>query len=182
MSAAPGTRWFAFLRAINTGGRRLTNPQLVEPFLELGFADVDAYQAAGNVTFRCDDASAVTEGRIEVALADAYGFATPTFVRSAAEIADIVARPPFPPELVAATAGKVQVTFMRRAPDATTVAEMMALVPTEDAVVVSGREWYWLPVAGVSGSTLPVGAVERLVGEMTMRTLGTLSRMVARFD
>jgi uncharacterized protein (DUF1697 family) len=45
-------RYYAFLRAINTGNRRLSNEQLLAPFLELGFTDVAAYQAAGNVTFR----------------------------------------------------------------------------------------------------------------------------------
>jgi uncharacterized protein (DUF1697 family) len=173
--------WFAFLRAINTGGRRLTNEQLLAPFVGLGFTDVAAYQAAGNVTFRCDDPGAVAEGRIEEALADAYGFAAPTFVRSAAEVATIVGADPFPADRLAATAGKVQVAFMRDALPAATVDTLMALVPAEDAVVVSGREWYWLPVGGVSGSMLPAGAIGRLVGEMTMRTLGTVARMAARF-
>ena len=57
----------------------------------------------------------------------------------------------------------------------------MAMVPVEDRVVVSGREWYWLPVEGVSTSTLPVSRIEALLGEMTMRTLGTVARMHAEF-
>ena len=61
------------------------------------------------------------------------------------------------------------------------LAEFEALVPAEDEVGVVGREWYWLPVAGISTSAMPVGQIERMLGEMTMRTLGTLQRMVARF-
>jgi hypothetical protein len=34
----------------------------------------------------------------------------------------------------------------------------------------------------VSDSKLPVGRIERLLGEMTMRTLGTVQRMVIKFD
>jgi uncharacterized protein (DUF1697 family) len=174
-------RWFAFLRAINTGNRRLTNEQLLEPFVDLGFTDVAAYQAAGNVTFRCDDPSAVTEHGIEDALAGAYGFATPTFVRSAAEVAAVVASAPFSTEVLRSTAGKVQVTFLRSAPSAATISRLATRVPEQDRVRVIGREWYWLPVEGVSTSMLPVREIELLLGEMTMRTLGTVERLSSKF-
>jgi uncharacterized protein (DUF1697 family) len=178
-------RYFAFLRAINTGNRRLTNEQLLAPFHELGFVEVAAYQAAGNVTFRCADtdvdAGAIDESRIEAALADAYGFATPTFVRTHAELEAIVNAAPFADADLARTAGKVQVAFLRRATPPDSIARVMALVPPEDRVVVWEREWYWLPVDGVSTSMLPAGQIESLLGEMTMRTLGTVTRMFTKF-
>jgi uncharacterized protein (DUF1697 family) len=176
-----GDRYFAFLRAINTGNRRLTNEQLLAPFHELGFIDVGAYQAAGNVTFRCDDPDTAAEARIEAVLARAYGFETPTFVRSAVEVAEVAAAKPFSASDVAASAGKLQATFLRGRPSEAAIAEAMALVPAEDRVVVSGREWYWLPVGGVSTSKLPVSAIEGVLGEMTMRTLGTVERISAKF-
>jgi len=169
------------MRAINTGGRRLTNERLLAPFVELGFTDVAAYQAAGNVTFRCNDPGAVDERCIEAALADAYGFAVPTFVRTSGDVRAIATAAPFTAEELAGTAGKVQVSFLRTAPTAEVVDRVMALVPPEDRVVVDGRHWYWLPVEGVSGSALPVGRIESLLGEMTMRTLGTVSRMSSKF-
>lgn len=175
-------RHFAFLRAINTGNRRVTNEQLLAPFHELGFTDVAAYQAAGNITFRSADPNAVDERRIEAALAVSYGFAAPTFVRSAAEIESIAASEPFADHELAATAGRIQVTFLRTAAPPDRTASVMAVVPPADRVVVSGREWYWLPVEGISTSTLPVGRIEALLGDMTMRTLGTVMRMHARFD
>jgi uncharacterized protein (DUF1697 family) len=171
-------RYFAFLRAINTGTRRLTNERLLAPFHDLGFTDVAAYQAAGNVTFR---GGAVDERHIEAALADAYGFETPTFVRAAAEVAGIVHAAPFAPDDLARTAGKVQVTFLRSAASPEQVERVVALVPEGDRVVVSDREWYWLPVDGVSTSMLPVGQIESVLGEMTMRTLGTVMRLHAKF-
>jgi uncharacterized protein (DUF1697 family) len=174
-------RYFAFLRAINTGTRRLTNERLLAPFADLGFTDVAAYQAAGNVTFHCDDPGAVDERRIEAALAGAYGFAVPTFVRSAAEVRAIAEVEPFTAEELARTAGKVQVSFLRAAATTDVVERVMALVPPEDRIVVDGRHWYWLPVEGISASMLPVGRIEAEVGEMTMRTLGTVARMSTRF-
>ncbi|HSP27885.1 MAG TPA: hypothetical protein VLN74_05000, partial [Ilumatobacteraceae bacterium] len=82
---------------------------------------------------------------------------------------------------LARTAGNIQVTFLRTAAPPEQTAAVLALVPPEDRVVVSGREWYWLPVGGVSTSDVPVGRVESLLGEMTMRTLGTVTRMHAKF-
>lgn len=175
------TRCFAFIRAINTGGRRLTNEQVLEPFRGLGLRDVAAYQAAGNVTFVTDDLGLADPDRLSAALTEAYGFEAPTFVRSAAEMAAVVTAAPFDEEELAATAGRVQVTFLAREPDPAAVAAVAELVPAEDRVVVVGREWFWLPVAGVSDSRLPVGAIEALVGPMTMRTLGTVSRMWDRW-
>ena len=115
---------FAFIRAINTGGRRLTNTELLEPFLAAGYGDVTAYQAAGNVAFRSD-----------------------------------------------------------REPDAieAELGEVLELVPDDDHVRFGGRAWFWLPRAGVSDPSLPVARLEPILGPMTMRTLGTVERMLAEF-
>ena len=174
-------RYFAFLRAINTGTRRLTNDALLEPFHDLGFTDIAAYQAAGNVTFRCGDPDQVAESRIEEALGGVYGFATPTFVRTADEIAAIASAAPFGADELAASDGKTQVAFLRSVPSSAAIAQVTALVPAEDRAVLSGREWYWLPVAGVGRSALPVAEISGLLGDMTMRTLGTVERMTMKF-
>ncbi len=83
--------------------------------------------------------------------------------------------------MLRSTAGKVQVTFLRSAPPTETVSRLETLVPEQDRVRVIGREWYWLPVEGVSTSMLPVREVELLLGEMTMRTLGTVERISSKF-
>jgi hypothetical protein len=67
-----------------------------------------------------------------------------------------------------------------KAPSDDRIREAFAFVPAEDRVAVVGREWYWLPRAGVSDSLLPVTRIERIVGSMTMRTVGTVERMVAQ--
>ena len=175
-------RYYAFLRAINTGGRRLTNERLVEPFHRLGLEEVAAYQAAGNVTFVTDAPALADPDGLSVALGEAYGFPVPTLVRTEDEARAIVAARPFGDDELAATAGRVQVAFMAEAPDDGLVAAVDALVPSADRVVVRGREWFWLPVDGITGSTLPVGSIEALVGPMTIRTLGTVRRMVGRFS
>lgn len=174
-------RYFAFIRAINTGRRRLTNDRVVAPFHEMGFSDVAAYQAAGNVAFSSDDPALAVPQRIEPRLAAAYGFDAPTFVRTADEIHGIADGGPFSPVEVAATDGRVQVVLMHSPPDPAAIRKVMALVPSEDRLEFRGREWFWLPVAGVADSLLPVAEIETMVGPMTMRTLGTITRMRDRF-
>jgi uncharacterized protein (DUF1697 family) len=174
-------RMCAFIRAINTGHRRLTNDQVLAPFRALGLDDVGAYQAAGNVAFRSDRDARALEVELSAALSDAFGFDAPTFVRTAGELRARVAEQPFDVEVVAATRGKTQIAFLASEPDEDQVAAAQELVPADDHVAFVGREWFWLPSAGVSDSSLPVSAVERLLGPMTMRTVGTVTRMLARF-
>ena len=177
----PQRRYFAFIRAINTGGRRLTNDRLMEPFLRLGLSDVAAYQAAGNITFRSDDPDAAGAKRLEAAATEAYGFASPVFVRSRSELRAIIAARPFTDEEVARTEGRIQVSFMHTAPSEIARTDVRALVPEGERLVFSDRHWFWLPALGISDSQLPVATIEGLVGPMTMRTLGTISRMLGKF-
>ncbi len=172
---------FAFLRAINTGGRRLTNEELLAPFRTIGLADVAAYQAAGNVTFRADRDPDEIQVELGPVLAAAYGFDAPVFVRTTVELRAGVADLPFAPEVLAATQGKAQITFLDAVPTPDQVASALDLVPAEDQVVFVGRHWFWLPRAGISTSALPVSKIERIVGPMTMRTVATVERMLARF-
>ena len=45
------TRYVAFLRAINVGGRRVKMHHLRELFESLGFSNVETFIASGNVIF-----------------------------------------------------------------------------------------------------------------------------------
>ncbi len=175
------TRRFAFIRAINTGGRRLTNDEVVAPFVAMGLEDVSAYQAAGNVAFRSEASPDDLTPGLETALAEAYGFDAPTFVRTADEMADLLATAHFTDEQVAATEGRVQCSFLRTEPNAAQLAMLADLCPAEDLSTVAGTHWLWLPRAGISTSAMPVGQVERTLGPMTMRTMGTLERMQKKF-
>lgn len=177
------TRWYTFLRAINVGGRRMTNDELLRPFHDLGLADAAAYQAAGNVTFVSDEPDAA---RLAAELAEvlprAYGIECAAFLRSADEMRVIAQARPFSAAELARTAGRVQVAFMHATPDDDVAAEVSAIVPDADRVVIGGSpEWWWLPVEGISTSSLPVGTIERLVGPMTIRTRATIERMVGKF-
>lgn len=194
---AAATRVYVFLRAINIGSRRLSNDELIAPFVGAGFEDVAAYQAAGNIVFRVvepgdrergDRAASIADATLEATadsiapvLLAAYGFEAAVFVRSGTELRAVVDARPFTTDELATSEGRVQVAFLGAEPDAATVSAVAEIVPADDRVVVSGTELFWLPRAGVGTSQLPVGRIEQLLGPMTIRTLGTVERMLAKF-
>lgn len=174
-------RWVAFLRAVNTGKRRVTNAELVQPFEALGYADVATYQAAGNVVFEVDGERHDLARAIEAAMLDAFGWEAPAFLRSIDEVVAVGAADPFSADELAASGGKVQVGFLHGPPETDVDAALGTLAPPGDRLRVIGSELFWLPVAGVGTSDLDMGAVAGVVGGLTVRTQGTVQRIAARF-
>ena len=48
-------RYVAFLRGMNLGRRRVKNPELCAAFEDIGFTNVSAFLASGNVIFDAED-------------------------------------------------------------------------------------------------------------------------------
>lgn len=87
------SRYAAFLRGMNLGGRRITNDELRSHFEDLGFAEVDAFLASGNVVFTADTEDVgKLAARIESGLEDALDYPVPTFLRTARTIERLVAK------------------------------------------------------------------------------------------
>ncbi len=173
-------KFCVFLRAINTGGRRLTNDELLAPFVAAGFDEVAAYQAAGNVVVRAD-AESLRHDRLDALIAAAYGFDAPSFSLSFTRLDAVIREQPFDDLTLSATVGQTQIAFLRTAPDLAAVEAVAALVPSDDAVIVRDDVLYWLPREGISESKLPVATIEKVIGPMTIRTLGTIERLLAKF-
>jgi uncharacterized protein (DUF1697 family) len=153
----------------------------MEPFLHVGLKDVAAYQAAGNITFRSEHPEAVLTDRLQAEVSKAYGFETTLFLRTETELRALARARPFSDHFVKSTEGRIQVSFLQTAPEQDTIADVLARVPLEDRLVFLDRHWLWLPLRGISESRLPVVAIEKLAGPMTIRSRGTIERMVAKF-
>jgi len=166
---------------MNVGGHRLTNEQLRGHFQAMGFADVASFRASGNVVFAADaEPRASLRDRIEAGLADALGYAVPTFIRDARELRAIAASTPFDPERVRGSAGKLQVALLTASPPPRARAEVLSLAGERDGVAFGARELYWLPSGGVLESALDMKTIERLLGAMTMRTKNTIEQIASR--
>ena len=57
----------------------------------------------------------------------------------------------------------------------------LALAPDEDRLAIEGRELYWLPSGGISDSDLDLTAIDTALGEGTMRTMGTIEQIAAKY-
>lgn len=171
----------AFLRGMNLGRRRITNDELCRAFAAIGFADARSFRASGNVAFAAPRARPATlAGRIERGLARELGYAVPTYVRTAAEMRAILAQRPFSDAQLASGKGKLQVGLLARAPGAGARRRVLAMASDDDLLAIEGAELYWLPRGGLSESELDLAAVAQLVGDMTVRTMGTLEQMTAK--
>lgn len=173
--------WVAFLRAINVGGRRITNDALCDAVATCGCEAVGAHQASGNVVLRDGRRREDLVEALEHGLAGELGYPVPVFLRRADEVRSIVEAQPFTPAQLETSAGKRQVMFLREAVPADALPDLHELVPDDEVVVPVGTELHWLPRAGISDSSLPIRTLEDLVGATTLRTHGAVQRLAARF-
>lgn len=175
-------RYVAFLRGMNLGGRRIKNTELREVFEALGFAEVACFRASGNVVFAAGRGSASKlTAQIEAGLGEALGYEVPVFLRSAAELNALAAHEPFDPAAVEASKGKLQVALLPKKPVAAARKAALAEATDEDQLALEGRELYWLPSGGISESDLDLRTIEAAVGPWTMRTMGTVEQIVAKY-
>ena len=170
----------AFLRAINTGNRRVKNDKLCACFEAMGFEGVSAFLASGNVVFEPRPRPRVKlETRIEQGLRDCLGYEVPTFVRSAVGVAKIASRQPFPEASVDVSAGNVQIALLSARPTVPAHKAALALATPDDALVIDGLDLYWLPKTTISDSRLNLNDLEKILGPMTIRTQRTMVRLMA---
>ncbi len=174
-------RYVAFLRGMNLGRRRIKNPELCAAFEEIGFKNVSAFLASGNVTFEADDGDpAIVAQSIEDGLRTSLGWEVPTFLRTAEEVKAIAAYSPFQSVDIDAR-GKMQVVFMRRRIRENERDALMGLSTHEDMLEIDGDEIYWSPKGNFLDSQLDLKVVEGIVGSFTVRTKGTVERLAKRF-
>jgi uncharacterized protein (DUF1697 family) len=133
------TRYVAFLRAINVGGRRVKMDALRAEVESLGYEDVATHIASGNVLFTTTAKAADAEAAVERRLGDALGYDVETFVRTAAQVKAVAGRTPFD----VADGDTHMVGFLRRKPTAAEKRSVEALSGDVDTFVVVGKELHW---------------------------------------
>jgi uncharacterized protein (DUF1697 family) len=175
-------RYAAFLRGINVGGRRVRGPDLCAALEGIGLGDVASVRASGNLVFSAArEPVARLQSRVEEALEAALGYDVAVFLRTPAQLRAIAAHDPFPRARVEASAGKLQVSLLARPPSATKRKAVLALATERDTLVFGERELYWLPPGPLLESELDLAAIDRLLGPLTCRTMGTIELMAAKY-
>jgi uncharacterized protein (DUF1697 family) len=168
------TRFAAFLRAVNVGGRIVKKEDLCRIFESLGLLRVETFLASGNVIFETPRAAGL-DGRITKALTADLGFEVPTFVRTLAEVSQIAASTP----LAAKGEERLYVGFTAGKP---TSSALERLKTPEHTFAVDGREVYWLCRIPMSESKITNGTIEKALGmSVTFRNRNTVERIAAKW-
>ena len=174
-------RYVAFLRGINLGHRRIKNPELCATFEEIGFSNVSAFLASGNVIFDAEDSDADSVAlAIEDRLRDSLGYEVPTFLRTTDQVRAIAGYAPFA-RVTEERAGKMQVAMVGTEVDRPARDSVLELSNDADMLEIVGRELYWRPKGNLLDSELDLKAIEVIVGPFTIRTKNTMERLAAKF-
>ena len=131
------TRYVAFLRGINVGGRIVVKEKLKEAFTSLGFQNVITYKQSGNVIFETDTASAEeVKAKIEAKLRRIVGYEVAVFVRTFPQLKSVIDLDPFKGQDTQGTS--FLVTFLPAAPDNFQL-QLPQTIPKSTAQVLSGK-------------------------------------------
>jgi uncharacterized protein (DUF1697 family) len=82
---------------------------------------------------------------------------------------------------VDASKGKLQVSFLSAKPGAAAQKQVLALASDDDRLEFGARELYWLPKGGTQESALDLKTIDKVLGVSTMRTMGTVEQMAAKY-
>ncbi len=176
------SEYAAFLRGMNVGGHRLSNVELRARFEELGFSEVSTFRASGNVVFAgAREPIEKLAAQIETGLESSLGYAVPVFLRTADEVRRIAAHRPFEQPSIEASKGKLQVAMLGAKPTTKVREQVLAMAGKEDLLAFGARELHWLPSGGILDTALDFKAIERLLGPMTTRTMGTVELLAAKY-
>jgi len=176
------SRFIAFLRAVNVGGRTVKMDELRVSFEALGFTKVETFIASGNVIFdsRARDDVAL-QRKIEVQLQKSLGYEVKTFVRSDAEVAAVAQYQPFGAELMKSMVA-LNVAFLAEPPSAEAQQALHKLKTDIDEFHVHDREIYWLCRKKQSESTFSNAVLEKTLKlRATLRGMNTLLKLAAKY-
>ena len=177
-------RFFAFLRAINVGGRNIVKMDFLRRVFEsLGFSNVETFIASGNVVFEATSKNAqALEREIEESLRQALGYEVATFIRTGAELTAVANYKPFSQADLDGAAA-LNIAFLAGGLDDESSQRMMALRTDTDDFHAHGREIYWLCRKRQSGSKISNAVLEKAVGQKsTLRGASTVKKMAARYS
>ena len=174
-------RHVAFFRALNVGGHTVKMDRLRAICTEAGLAGVETVIASGNIVFEPDDRSPATiETLLESALFAGLGYEVTTFVRTAAELADLVEANPYA-DVALTGKGCVAVGFFRAPPPVPTIEAVRAESTLVDTLDVLGRELWWCAREGQGRPSINDAAGRRMrLPPMTVRNLTTVAKLAVK--
>ncbi len=165
----PAATWIALLRAVNVGGTgKLPMADLRALCEDAGFAKVRTYIASGNVVFDSPFDAATIKSLLQSSLIDYAGKAVGVVLRTAAEMADVLSRNPFPH----AAPNRAVVIFLDDDSRYNALADISGA--KNEAFALGAREIYVHYGEGMRDSRLKIPAAK----QGTARNLNTVAKLV----
>jgi uncharacterized protein (DUF1697 family) len=169
----------ALLRGINVGGKNLLPmKELVRLFEKSGCVDVVTYIQSGNVVFS-NPATALDgfAGEMAAAIEKRFGLRVPVVLRSAQEIAAVLAKNPF---LARSPDPKaLHVAFLAAKPAAANAARLDPKRSPGDSFELRGRDLYLHLPNGVAKTKLTNDYLDRTLATVaTVRNWNTVGKLV----
>lgn len=165
----------ALLRAVNVGGTgKLPMSELKAMCEEIGFAAVRTYIASGNVVFASPRSEGVIKTALEKRLQGYAGAPVGVLIRSAAEMAEVLASNPF-----AKAPNRTVAIFLDKPPPSDALAGIRGRKNEE--VRLGRREIYVHYADGMGTSKLVIPAAQTGTAR-NMNTIATLAKMAAELQ
>ena len=162
--------FIALLRAVNVGGTgKLPMSELKAMCEALGFEMVRTYIASGNVVFTSRKSESAVKAALEKQLADYAGKSVGVMVRSASEMAAVLAANPFPK----APTNRTVAIFLDKSPPADAIAKVRGLA--DEKIKLGKREIYIYYGDGMAHSKLVIPAAR----DGTARNMNTVAKLAA---
>jgi len=167
------TAYIALLRAVNVGGTgKLPMTELASMCEQCGFKKSKTYIASGNVVFQSNKSEAQVKNALEKVLAAYAGKPVGVMVRTAAEMATVLASNPF----ADAPGNRVVAIFLDTQPPADALE--MARGQRDEKVSLGVREVYVYYGGGMADSKLIIPAAKTGTAR-NMNTVAKLAEMSA---
>ncbi|MBV8257961.1 MAG: DUF1697 domain-containing protein [Actinobacteria bacterium] len=172
------TTWVALLRAVNLGPtNKVPMAQLRTALAREGFAEVRTYIASGNVLLASDEPRESLARRLEELIAAEFGVTTPAIMRTADELAAVLAAHPF------ADSERSYVSFLASEPAPEAVEALHTGDWGDERAAVVGSEAYLSFPAGIGRAQLSGPRLERILGVAgtvrNWRTVTALAELAA---
>ena len=175
------TRFVAFLRGINVGGRIVKKEKLQEAFASLSFHNVFTLRQSGNVIFETEASDAeYLKKQIEEKLRSVLGYNVAVFVRTISQLKNIIDQDPFKGQPTEGSS--FLVTLLPNSPSKFPL-QLPLIIPKSTAEVISARgsEVFSVTHGGGEGA-LPNPYVEsRLKVKATTRNMNVIKEIVEKF-
>lgn len=167
----------ALLRGINLGSHnRVPMPELREHLTELGYGAVQTIVQSGNIVLESSASAKQLAADLQRAIADRFNVDTPVVVRTAKQLAKVVADNPFPEAVE--DPKRYQVTFLDAACSAAEARALNSADVSPEQLHVSGREIYVWHVNGIQKSPAAKLLSREVKAVQTARNWNTVLKLL----